>query len=393
MNKRQFERILDASKKILREYDLCDYCLGRMFAKKLRLKSNHTLGKRIRTPLKTKSTKCYVCKNIFDSLKHYLERMTVISEGYDFKTFNVGAKIKPSILDRDDHIRSKFQLKGAEAVKTSVTREIARQFAKKTKKKSSSLEPDVVFTVDFKTESCDIRSKSLFLFGHYTKQVRDVPQKQKPCQNCHGKGCVTCTHHGIAEFDSVEGMISRFLFDRFGATQAKITWIGGEDSSSLVLGRGRPFFVKLLNPKKRNVRLAKKITSGKIDILNLKQIRRPPAGPVPFASQVRLLISAKEPIRPESLEKLDDLEKSMIVVYDDSGKRAEKSVSDVAYEVQSDHSFALSMTADGGLPLKHFVSGGNVFPNVSDLLGVQCICDLFDFQEVRITNQHFLHHD
>lgn len=97
-------------------------------------------------------------------------------------------------------------------------------------------------TVDFKTESCEAHSKSLYFSGRYTKSTRDIAQKQKPCSNCLGKGCVSCNRHGMTEFDSVEGIICKYFFDKLGAAQAKITWIGGEDTTSLVLGKGRPFF-------------------------------------------------------------------------------------------------------------------------------------------------------
>ena len=67
-----------------------------------------------------------------------------------------------------------------------------------------------------------------------------------------GKDADICNFHGIYEFNSVEGMISQYIFEKMGGTVAKFTWIGGEDKSSLVLGNGRPFFVKLQNPHKEN---------------------------------------------------------------------------------------------------------------------------------------------
>ncbi len=112
--------------------------------------------------------------------------------------------------------------------------------------------------IDFKADSCTVQTRPVFLWGQYTKTERGTPQKQKPCGTCLGKGCIDCNYHGISEFDSVEGLISEYLFEKFGAMQTKITWIGGEDSTSLVLGSGRPFFVKLLHPKKRHPRLPKK---------------------------------------------------------------------------------------------------------------------------------------
>ncbi|WP_268541090.1 tRNA pseudouridine(54/55) synthase Pus10 [Candidatus Nitrosotenuis cloacae] len=390
MNKK-LAAVTSASQKILKEYDLCDYCLGRLYAKKLKLKSNQRLGKKLRKSLKTKGTKCYICKNVFESLPYYVEKMADVSGDYEFKTFLVGAKLKPSILDRDDHIRSQYRLKGIDAVKTNVTRELSRLFSQKTKKKIQPSDPDVVFMADFKQESCSVHSKPISFFGRYTKEVRDIPQKQKPCSNCQGKGCVTCGHHGMTEFDSVEGMISKFLFEKFGAVQAKITWIGGEDVTSTVSGSGRPFFVKLFNPKKRTPHLQKKIKLEKITLHGLKKIDRIPIGPIPFVSKTALLVVCERPISGELLLRLDELQKSNIAVYETSGKRAEKKVQDVKYEMISGNSFVLHMTAEGGLPLKRLVSGENVFPNISDLLETKCRCEKFDFKDVQIANQHFLH--
>ena len=53
----------------------------------------------------------------------------------------------------------------------------------------------------------------------------------------------------------LKGIISRYIFKKFGGTTTKFTWIGGEDKSSLVLGDGRPFFVKLRHPNKRKSKL------------------------------------------------------------------------------------------------------------------------------------------
>jgi tRNA pseudouridine synthase 10 len=300
--------------------------------------------------------------------------MQEVSSVYDFRTFLVGAKLKPSVLDRDDHLRSQFKLRGIDGIKTSITRELAKQFSRKTKRNHNVSDPDLTVTVDFKTEFCEAHSKSLYVSGRYVKPVRDIPQKQKPCQNCLGKGCVTCQKHGMTEFDSVEGMICKYFFDRFGAIQAKITWIGGEDTTSVVLGKGRPFFAKLLNPKKRN----------KITILGLKQISKIPQGPIPFVSKVKLYITTENPITPESLAKLDDLNNNTVVIYEKSGKRSEKKIHSIKYNVESQNSFYLSMKLDGGVPLKHFVAGDDIFPNVSDLISNKSKLEQFDFDEVNI---------
>lgn len=384
MTQDKFASALVISKKILAEYDLCDNCLGRLFSKKLHLASNKLLGQKIHKKLKKQNKKCHICKNVFETIQYYVEKMQDVSSGYQYRTFLVGAKLKPSVLDRDDHIRSQYKLRGIDGIKTSITRELAKQFSRKTHKKQNHLEPDLTITADFKTESCEAHSKSLYLSGRYTKPTRDIAQKQKPCQNCLGKGCVTCHRHGMTEFDSVEGMICKYAFEKFGAVQAKITWIGGEDTTSLVLGKGRPFFVKLLNPKKRTIKMPKTIPSDKIKIHNLKQIPKMPQGPILFQSKAKLYITTENPITQESLARLDELNSSTVAIYEKSGKRSEKKIHSVSYDVKSQNSFVLEMTLDGGVPLKHFVFGEDIFPNVSDLLSNKCTLEQFDFDEIRI---------
>ena len=172
---------------------------------------------------------------------------------YSYSSFSVGATIKPSIIDRDDVIRSKYKLKGIDEIKTDVTKELGKLFSKKTKKTFDSLDPEIVFTVNLKDEFCDIRSKSLTLSGRYVKPMYEVLQNKKILSNCSSKGCRICDFHGIKEFDSVEGEISQFLFKKLGGTTAKFTWIGGEDKSGLILGTGRPFFVKIQNPQQKKI--------------------------------------------------------------------------------------------------------------------------------------------
>ncbi len=53
------------------------------------------------------------------------------SAGYQFSSFLVGCILKRSIVERDDEIRSKFYLRGVDSVKTEITRELGKRFARK----------------------------------------------------------------------------------------------------------------------------------------------------------------------------------------------------------------------------------------------------------------------
>jgi tRNA pseudouridine synthase 10 len=375
---------LSIAEKILDEYSLCAVCTGRLFAKKLGLLSYKQLGKRIyRLLQKSEPNKCFVCKNFLLKTNYFVDKLVDISSEYEFSTFLVGAILKPSIVDNDDEIRSKFQIRGIDSIKSDFTNQIAKIFSKKTKSKIDYLNPDITLTIDLKNDSYQIKSKSLFLCGKYTKIKRGIPQKEKPCQNCEGKGCRTCDNHGICTFDSVEGKIAKLVFEKFGADQITITWIGGEDKSSLVLNKGRPFFVKAINPKKRNIRLEKKITQDKVIIHNIHLIRQNPKASFSFKTKIQLYIETENNITKNALKPLVTLTKNNIVVYD-KNKRNEKSIYAVKYKLLSSNSFSLSITADGGLPIKRFVEGNNVFPNLTELLGTWCSCKEFDFHEVSL---------
>ena len=309
-----FKKIVPISNRILKKYSLCENCLGRLFSKQLHLSSNKLLGRRLRANL-TLTSKCYICKNLFDNLDHFLKLMLESSSEYSFSTFSVGAMIKPSIIDRDDSIRSKYKLKGIDSVKTDVTRELSKLFYRRTKKSIDFMDPEVTFTLNLKEESCQIRSKSITLSGRYVKTIRGIPQKQKSCTNCSGKGCRVCNFHGITEFESVEGQISKFLFEKFGGTTMKFTWIGGEDQSSLVLGSGRPFFVKIQNPLKRSSELPT-VNLDWLKISALKIVPESPKRPLKFNSSVTVKISTESKIDSKNLKKLKDLTLQPLVVYE-----------------------------------------------------------------------------
>lgn len=378
--------IISDAKEILKEHNLCNNCLGRLFAPKLGLSSHEKLGKKIRSILRKPNPKsCFICKNMMSKLDVQLSKMLEMSRDYEFSSFLIGGILRPSILDRDDLIRSKFKLQGINSIKGDVNREIGKRFGRKTKTSVDYQNPDIVFTLDFKNEECEIKPKPLFLSGRYTKNIRGIPQKQKPCRQCRGKGCHVCEFHGISEFDSVEGKIARLLYEKFGAQQAKITWIGSEDETSLVLGKGRPFFVKLVNPHKRTLRLAKKVPLDGVFLHDLKIIEKIPSNIIRFRSKVEMEIQTKNEIKSSQLRNLHKLEKQPIAIYESSGKKSQRNISDIQYKKKSNNSFSLFMKADGGVPLKRLADGIEVTPSLSSVLENPCKCTVFDFHEIALT--------
>lgn len=288
--------------KILGKYFICNHCLGRLFARQLHLTLHAQLGQKLRKDAlgdlhnnnniihsNTVIPKCYICKGLFDSIPHILQLMHDASAKYEFASFAVGAIIKLSIMDRDDHIRSAYKLQGADSVKTGLTRELGRQFAKSTNSKHNTQEPEITLTVQPAENYCEVLSKPVVMFGRYTKHARGISQKQDACTSCIGKGCYMCEFHGLSDYNSVEGQISKFLFGILGGTTARFTWIGGEDRDSLVHGCGRPFFVRIQSPKKRHIATPQyntKIQLESIRVNFLNNVNVSDVKPVAFSSRV-----------------------------------------------------------------------------------------------------------
>ena len=377
-----YSQILSVTNEILQKYDLCDQCLGRLFSKQLHLSSNKLLGRKLKNEF-VSTNKCYICKNLFSKLDFFLKLMLDSSSNYTFKTYGVGLLIKPSIVDRDDFIRSKYKLKGIDSIKTDIAKELIKLFTKKTQKIMDPFDPEITFTINLKDESCQLRSKSIVISGRYVKSKRGYTQKQKSCDNCSGKGCRICNFHGISEFESVEGVISKLIFKKFGGTTTKFTWIGGEDKSSLVLGNGRPFFVKIKNPSKRKPKLSDKEFDF-VSLFNLKLIGESPKKPLNFNSKIKIKISTALPINLKNLKKLKDLTTTPIVIYENSGKRYEKKIFGLKYTKNSDNVFTMTVIAEGGFPVKRFVVGNDVLPNISSLFDNPCVSQEFDFLDIMI---------
>ena len=369
---------------ILQKYDLCDHCLGRLFSKAPR-PSNSLLGKKIRHSLNHVTARsCYICRNLIDNLKPYIKLMLESSSKYDYSTFLIGIVIKPSIIDRDDCLRSKYQFRGTDSIKTSITKELSKQFIQKTKKRIDFLDPEITFTINFQEQICHIRSKSIYFQGRYNKTVRGIPQKQKPCTNCLGKGCRTCNYHGISEFCSIEGKISEFFYSKIGGTTTKFTWIGSEDKLSLVLGSGRPFFIKIQQPLKRHTRIPSKVHCGELSLFNCKQISTIPQIRS-FISSVAIYIKTEDEITSKNLQNVKSLLTTPIKIYEKTGKYNERKIIHLRYRKTSKNRFILYVKFEGGLPIKRFVESNDVESSITQILKIPCTCLYFDFHDIEIS--------
>ena len=373
----------DTVSKILKNYDLCEYCTGRIISKIVGKPPSKFLGKKYLKKLgKSDHKTCYICKNIFDSLEFVLSNIFEKSSHFDFKTFHLGITLKPSFLERDDYLKSKFKIKGIENIKFGIAKELAKKISRRTNSKRITDDPDLFIQANFKDESCILRAKPMFVYGRYNKKIRKLPQKQGLCRSCNGIGCHNCDFKGIENLQSIEGKISNLFIKKFDCNQVKINWIGGEDQSSLVLGKGRPFFAKILNPKRRNRILRKTSDLEGVYLSELQKLSIQPKGSIPFKSKVSITIDTKKPISSNQLKKLKILENAEIQDFSRDKRNTKKRIYKVGYKKLGKTSFILDLFADGGISIKSLIQQSDVVPNVSELLENQCECKKFDFKNI-----------
>ena len=128
----------------------------------------------------------------------------------------------------------------------------------------------------------------------------------------------------------------------------------------------------------------KKSNLDEIMIRTLRKIDHIPNGSIHFKSKIKMRVSTKNNISSKKLKKLKQLVTVPIEITD-SNKHHKKTIHKLNYKKNSLQSFTVEIEADGGIPIKRFVDGFNIIPNISSLLGTQCSCEKFDINQIYLS--------
>jgi tRNA pseudouridine synthase 10 len=352
---------------LLKEYQLCKSCLARQAG----------------VSRKKSVEKCYICRGLFGRLDEIAKKALASAKQYQFSTFLVGATLPTGLYEREDALRARLKIRGRESIKNQLTRELGTRLSRMTKKKVDYARPDITINVTIDRDGgveAVARARPLALLCRYVKKERGLPQKSEKCPMCLGKGCNLCDGTGLASLESVEGIMAKHLIAITKGQLSRFSWIGSEDQSSLVLGKGRPFFAKVSDPKIRKPKettFREKGIEGKIvrvmDDESDTQAR--------FIVKTRIEGRCERPLDASDAKKLKALAGAQ-VKFESKNRTSAKQIHSVQAKVH-DNSFTLTLAADGGLPIKQFVGGEQYCePNVSALLGAKCECATFDVLSV-----------
>jgi len=378
--------IVEKAEEVLERHQLCNHCLGRLFAR-LGRGTNEERGRAIRFVLNMERSargleptaepeECELCRNVFERIPELVEAMKKASEGIEFETFLVGSRFPEDIKEKERTIWEEFNIETAEPINREFNRELGKAFGRATGKETSK-NPDVVFIVEPFSRKVELQINPVYVYGRYRKLVRGIPQTPLP------------------DFeDSVASIICR-AFSKAFEGKCVFKGAGREDVDVRMLGSGRPFIVEVKSPKRRRVDLEKVAgeinASGKVEVLDLRFVSAKEAEEVltkNHRKEYLALVLVEDGVTPEEAEevarKLRDLEIRQRTPWRVRKVRADKVRVRRVHEAEArwidDKHFELRLVTDGGLYIKELISGdrGRTRPSVSELLGKKAWCERLD---------------
>lgn len=416
--KEQTQKIIEIT-----QGNICNRCLGRNFYPQLSGNDNQERGTYLKKILgadtempeksetilgKTeampeKGEACYVCGDIFLEMEEILERVinTICDSGVEFKTFLVGCRLPPEILEKEKEIQDEIG-SDSDSIKKEINRELGKELELRLEKEVDFDNPNLVVMMDFASNRVDLQINPLFIEGRYRKLMRGIPQTRWPCRKCRGKGCEKCNFTGKMYPESVEELMAETVLKATKGHESKFHGAGREDIDVRMLGRGRPFVLEIKEPKIRELNL-EELTSkinehcqGKVEVLDLKMVSKDRRSGIKASSTetykiYRALVELDKESDEEKLNVLNSLniikQRTPIRV---SHRRADKirtrEVKEIQVKMLDSNHLELVVNCEGGLYIKELISGDEdrTQPSVTSLLGITAKCVELDVLEVNI---------
>ncbi len=327
---------------------------------------------------------CFICNGIFSDLGALAEKIVSRLGGFEFRTFSIGLVLPHGVQEREDTLRSELKIRGGETIKSELAGRLAKAVTKEMRggKKVDRLHPDATVLVDIGEGNVEVTSKSLFLYGRYTKP-RGVAQRRLFCEECGGRGCERCKGTGYSTAPSVEGLVSKRLGALLGSKKFKFTWFGSEDTDSVVFPPGRPMVVESKNPRRRRPPKAVRLKTGQgsMSVSAIRVVTKRFEHPA-FVFKTRAVISAERRVSGEDVRRLQREMRNALVQYrNNKGRLVDKKIYFVRAQARG-RKITADIKLDGGLPVKRLVSGEAVSPSFSESMGVPLRCERFDIMRV-----------
>ncbi|HJJ46627.1 MAG TPA: tRNA pseudouridine(54/55) synthase Pus10, partial [Methanocorpusculum sp.] len=234
--------ILEKVHRILEYGEICDHCLGRLFAKRSFGLTNEQRGHALRVahalayniPFKEyEHGNCWVCSDLFDEVPRWAEMAAAASAGLEHETFVIGTRVPPMMNESEEMLWSDIGLENPEPLKSEMNREVGKAVSALNGKTGDPKKPDVTIVLNIADDCTELQISSLYFYGRYLKLVRGIPQTHWSCRACGGKGCEKCNFTGKQYPTSVEEEIAKAAVEIFKADAGVLHGAGREDIDAL----------------------------------------------------------------------------------------------------------------------------------------------------------------
>lgn len=368
---------------------LCDACLGRLFGKLGHGYTNAERGRAVREVADHVTGPCWICEGLTDEYDDLAALVVRKLEPWEFDSFLIGSKPDPEVVAREESLWADLGVRSPELLRAEVNREVGKRVEAAIGKPPDRGAPDVVAIVDPAFGHVDVEVNSLLLRGRYRKLVRGIPQTRWPCRRCRGKGCPRCGGTGKMYPTSVEEIIAAAIMVESGGIGHALHGMGREDVDARMLGRGRPFLVEIMQPRRRHIDLEaalSRIRAGaQVDVDRLASARRSEVRAVKedrasktYRALVRFVPSVQEANLNEELADLVGKPIAQRTPSRVAHRRADATRHrriEEAQVLRTDGDVAeIRVRAEAGTYVKEFVHGdeGRTSPSLAERLGVAC---------------------
>ena len=352
---------------------LCYFCLRRNFPD-------------IKQDNKKIISDCLICQGIFHKIDEIVKRIFYIvdvQEKYDYHSFSIGTSLPYFMFDKEDYIWSLYKLKDIENIKSAFNFAIRNKFKSISKKKLNVINPDIRIDVSISNNtdySIKTISRSFYLIGRY-KKTKLLTQKEKKGLENQSKDNDD-SNFIIQKKQSIEMIIQKNLSNFIKMDRLIFNWYGSEDDNSQVLGKGRFFYVHIINPRKRKVKLNKVFSNNGLDFKIIEKRDFVENKNPSFRVKNKIFVKTANPINNFYLRNLKELKKSVIRYYYKS-KFIYKKIYDIQFQILDPFHLIIILECDSGLFLRQFIEGKKLMePNISLKLNNQCEFLKFDILDI-----------
>jgi len=332
---------------------------------------------------------CELCGNILQEIDNYFSMFKEESRNYEFKTFLIGLRSSKKLLEKDKKFIEENGIK-CRTFKEEFQYLLGGKIEEELHYEVDFLKPDILFKVNQENGDYDLWVRPVYLKGRYLKKRRGIPQSPW-IDPRRGKG----GEKSVSEY------IGNAVHRAFLGKNFNFFALGREDVDALMLGEGRPFYVELESPRKRNTDLSlisadvSRTSKGGVEVTGLAiaeygeieamKNQRPDKtyevgttieGGVPedFEETIKkynnLKIRQRTPTRvlPIRKDRLREREIRFIKIKERSGNR-----------------LILLIKAEAGTYVKEFITGdnGRTVPNLSEEIEVNVKIDYLNVLEVK----------